>query len=118
MLTIRNEQLHAFSAQLLERFVRAEARRLREVHQGHLDEMAVEELRSMVNRGIARAARYDCVLKEDISAFLDLTVILGEDFDTRLPWANAILTNGLLDGSARMRQLAEHDDVRVRRSRP
>ena len=62
--------------------------------------LAVGEPRlpNLIQSGIEHAASYGITTRRDVCKFIDLMVVFGRDFDTRLPWAGPILTRGSPQG--------------------
>jgi hypothetical protein len=52
------------------------------------------ELRESIRSGTVRAARYGIRTRRDVCKFIDLMIMLGEDFDSVEPanWASKILS--------------------------
>ncbi len=118
MLVIRDAQLEALRAPARAQRVALAAARLRERHGPALAQQSDTALRALCERGLAAAARHGCVLPDDEERYLDLVVLLGEDFDTApgTRWAGEILGSRLLDGSARLTQIEQHRAMRPHRS--
>ncbi len=55
--------------------------------------MSPRELRTMVEQGTARALSYGIDAERDVCKFLNLTVVLGRDFDLRFQWARKTLAS-------------------------
>jgi hypothetical protein len=108
MLTIRNDQMEAFTREALrdfEKFMRAHLDEYFPEQSQALDEKALHET---VLYGIQRAAAYGIVAECDVCLYIDSMVQLGRDFDQdpKLPWAAAILNDKKTrDPSARVNQL-------------
>jgi hypothetical protein len=50
-----------------------------------------EQMIAFIDRAFDRASRYDLNSYQDALQFLDLTLVLGENFDTHFAWAASIL---------------------------
>jgi hypothetical protein len=61
----------------------------------HLPEFCAEagpdELKATVHRCVERAKAWEILAESDICKYAILSLLLGADFDTEQPWANAIL---------------------------
>ena len=55
--------------------------------------MGEAKLRGTVHYGIQRAAAYGLKAKRDVCKYIDVMIVLGNDFDKdiRLPWVSSIL---------------------------
>jgi len=106
---IRDVQLRAFEEPLRQEYLRRAAQHLR-AHFEACRRMTAEELRSLVEAGMAQAAAHGIVAERDVCKLLGLMAVLGTDFAARLDWARQILesdagptlkTNRLLARAAR-----------------
>jgi len=73
-------------------------------------EMGEPAARVMVRKAIAHAARYGIVQAYEVSRYLDLMFLLGEDFDSdaAIPWAREILDREGTTETEKMDRLCEH----------
>jgi len=94
MLTIRQSQIEIFSAVEVRRFEDWMVSHLRRFFPLQCAALAEAELRESIQRGIVRAARYGIRTKRDVCKFIDVMIVLGEDFDSaEAPdWARKILS--------------------------
>lgn len=70
-----------------------------------LDHLSLEE---MIRRGIANAREYRVVEESDIELYLECMVLLGPDFDRRIPWCAAALQDVALSGAQKMDSINEY----------
>ena len=87
---IRDAQLRAFEEPLRQEFLRRATGHLR-AHFDACRKMPAEELRALVEDGVARAAAHGIVAERDVCKLLGVMVVLGTDFAARLDWARRIL---------------------------
>ena len=66
--------------------------------------------RALVRKAIARAKRHGIVQEYEVSRYLDMMFLLGEDFDAdvALPWAREILARAGWTETEKMDRLCEH----------
>jgi len=104
MLVVRREQMEALAASTRPTFEENVARHLREVWPEAVAELDADTLRAWVAWGVERGARYELLSEYEVGLFIDLTWILGTNFDENdaFPWAREILTDPALDGRRRI----------------
>lgn len=109
MLVIRREQQAALAEATRPTFEENVARHLREVWPEATSELDPPTLRAWVAWGVERGARYSLVSEYEVGLFIDLSWVLGTNFDESeaFPWAREILTDPTLDGRRRIDSLAE-----------
>jgi hypothetical protein len=99
MLVIRQQQMRALGGWLREAFVRRCEAHLRS-NFATCAALPAEDLRAMVEEGIARAASYGIDAERDVCKFLNLVAVFGKDFDRNLDWAREMLAS---DAGPRLR---------------
>ena len=87
---IRDAQLRAFEEPLRQEFLRRAAKHLRAHFEACL-KMPANDLRSLIEDGVAQAAAHGIVAERDVCKLLGIMVLLGTDFVSRMDWARAIL---------------------------
>jgi hypothetical protein len=92
MLTIRHDQVTALEADLFERWM---DKHLRRFFPSLCAARSVPDLGCFIRAGIEKARGYGFVEKAEMSGFIDLMLVLGEDFDRNpaLPWACGLLSD-------------------------
>ena len=88
VLVIRREQMNALLAH--RRLVRA-VDHARKCFPEQCAKLTADELRRTARSALSRAGAYGMTSMRDALQFLDLMLVLGADFDERLPWAREIL---------------------------
>lgn len=93
-MLIRQSQIDVFSRVEVRRFEDWMVAHLREFFPLQCATLDEGELRECTRSGIASAARYGIRTKRDVCKFIDLMIVLGEDFDSSEPanWASIILS--------------------------
>lgn len=93
-LAIRREQMAIFSHAEVEKFVDWMLVHLRRFFPRQTTLQDELQLRRTVESGIQRASAYGLTAKRDVCKYIDLMLVLGENFDTdkQLPWAAQILS--------------------------
>ena len=73
-------------------------------------EMGEPAARALVRKAIAQAKRDGIVQAYEVSRYLDVMFLLGEDFDadTELPWVREILDRDGMTETDKMDRLCEH----------
>ena len=116
MLTIRESQLKVLAKESFERWLVQHVLRHFPQQAQSLDS---DLLRTSVREKWARATRYFSS-ESGICTFIDLTFLLGDEFDNdpQLPWAREILTKTAISDADRRRRLYEKTrEHLIRRSR-
>ena len=92
-LTIRQEQLDKFSRSEVRKFEDWVYEHLRKFFADQCAADGEEGIRDRIRYGIRRAARYGITSQRDVCKYIDLIMILGQDFEmgSRFPWAMEIL---------------------------
>jgi hypothetical protein len=105
-VVIRTEQLRSFADSAATGFDERMVAHLRKCFPAECDALREPGVRETIRQGIARSAPYGVTGERDVCKFIDLMMLLGPDFDTRLPWAARILHDQVLQTpSARIDQL-------------
>jgi hypothetical protein len=106
MLLIRESQMQMLSRESSFEWMAAH---LREFFPAECEALGADGLDERITDGIGSAASYGFESQVHISQYLDLTFVLGPDFDAdpSLPWAASILSNPALSAERRMELLLE-----------
>lgn len=109
MLIVRDEQLESLSSAMLRSFERRMAEHLWHYFPEECRRAGDERVRAAIRQGVARAARYGIVSELDVARYIDLSVVLGLDFDSgrRHPWAKEILNRPDLNAGGKMALLLD-----------
>ena len=93
MLKIRKEQNDELAKIALKRFEDSMVEHLREHFPKPAEISGENALRSAIKKGFEHCRKYGFTTEHQICLYIDLTVMLGGDFDTdpQLPWAGRIL---------------------------
>src|ERR1700679_3091383 len=87
VLVIRKEQFQLLTDSVEVKFAAELAAFLRE----RMDSPSSSELSELTRHVIARAGFWDIRAESDVCKYAILSLVLGADFDQRLPWAAEIL---------------------------
>lgn len=105
MFQLRAEHNEAFQQSQLDRFVARQTLRLQGSFPEELEQasLAVEALNDFIRQAIEAAASYGVTREQDVELYLDLTLLLGPDFDrdAQYPWAGETLRRTDLSGTAK-----------------
>jgi hypothetical protein len=115
MLVIRDEQMRILGLPLFEQWMESH---LREYFPEECAEFTGTGLREFIREAMAKARRYGFSHDADISRFVDISMVLGADFDTdpKLPWASSILNSPeFTDSRVRLEMLFEAACAQLRR---
>jgi hypothetical protein len=117
LLTIRQEQMAAFSRVEVEKF---EARMLTHLVQFFPNRCAAFreiEIRELIQYGIERARAHAITSERDISKYIGFMLVFGRDFDTdkRYPWASYLLANRKTSRS-KIQSLSEAAEAHLRQN--
>lgn len=95
MLIIRKEQIEVFEKASAPHFAIRAAKQLTEKFPVECDALGKDKLKTVVQRGIERAAAHGFETQNGASLFLDCLFGFGWGFDTdpQLPWAAAVLAD-------------------------
>lgn len=93
MLTIRKKLMEAFRAEAQLDFEERMIAHLRLFSPVHFKLLDVEQVRSAIREGIARAAVHDLTSERSVRYYVDVMFLVGGGFDKDplLPWARTIL---------------------------
>jgi hypothetical protein len=108
MLTIREEQLAAFSRVKVKAFEDRVFEHLLKFFPKQLKALGDERARETIQYGIGRAANYGIRGERDVCKYIDLMIVFGRDFDRdpNLPQARTTLNDKTLKSSgARINRL-------------
>jgi hypothetical protein len=111
MLLIRNEQMQAFRKTLRQRFEDRLLHHLLRRHPEYCAAKGVEAVKASITQGIDSAFAYGLGSEENISDYVEIMIRIGDDFDTRWPWASKVLSETALKPAVKMANLrsrAEH----------
>lgn len=104
MLVIRNAQMEAFKKQAEEQFIEDIIRHLNEHHRECIGELPDAELRTRVEKGLARARTYGIDDGRGLTAFVGLMFEIAPNFDER-PAIHAVLTDMSIPSGSKMDEL-------------
>ena len=92
-MRLRKEQTEAFRQRALADFEDRGLRHLRRDLGGPAAPFGDADLRRRIREGIARAGRYGLTSEQQVMCFVDVSVLLGEHFDTdaEQAWAAEVL---------------------------
>ena len=110
MLSIREEQMAAFSEVAAQKFEDQMLAHLKRCFPDELDSLGESKPRELIQHGVKRAASYGIRGQRDVCKYIDLMIDLGCDFDNdpQLIWASQILRNReLVDPTKRIARLQE-----------
>lgn len=118
MLVIRSPQIDALLEPRRRPHVARLAERLRQRHPEALATRTDADLCALCTKGLAKALAHGCNEPPHDEHYLDLMVILGEDFDTaaQTRWAGEILRTHMVFGPARLSHIERHRAMRHLRS--
>ena len=104
MFVILESQQAAFRASGLAELREVLVAHVRECFPGRCAALGAAALPGHVEDGMRRAAAHGLTLERDISAYVELMVVFGTDFehDLRFPWARPLTEAPELDPSARI----------------
>jgi len=105
MLTITNKQIEAFSAIMMDSFIKKAINHLRQKFSLTTSLMTDESLHEIITEGIQKAAGYKIIEREDVLPFIEYMVSLGKDFDVFYSWARKILRTRNIVGSEKIADL-------------
>jgi hypothetical protein len=110
MLRIRPEQMQAFEQAAMARFQSSMVAHLRQLAPKHCNAVGEAGLHQVVRTGIERVKKHGFTKRGPVRFYLDLTIMLGSDFDTdpQYPWTAALLDDPATpDEMARAERLYE-----------
>ncbi|HEY7393092.1 MAG TPA: DUF4123 domain-containing protein [Bryobacteraceae bacterium] len=95
LLTIRHEQMAAFSRVEVEKFEAGMLTHLVRFFPKECAALKEAQLRDLIQYGIERARAHEITSERDVTKYIDLMLVFGRDFDTdkRYPWASYLLAN-------------------------
>jgi hypothetical protein len=95
LLTLRQEQMAAFSRIEVEKFEAWMLTHLVQFFPKQCAALKEAELRELIQYGIERARAYEITFERDVAKYIDLMLVFGRhfDIDNRYPWASHILFN-------------------------
>jgi len=93
MLVIRKEQKEIFSQYMRDSFVNRMAMHLRKTFPNKTKELDDKSLKTIIDRGISNAGKYEIRREGDVERYLNLMFALSFDFDTneKTDWAGRII---------------------------
>jgi hypothetical protein len=99
MFKIRNEQARALTTLVRDNFEERAVRHLRDHEPAETAACSDAELRRRVRQGTPRAGKYGLTTEQQVMAFVDVTYLVGPEFDTDdgQPWARGVLTDPALE---------------------
>jgi hypothetical protein len=93
MLTIRNEQMAVCSKAMIDDFEVRMMAHLRKHFPEPYSSLGDSTAREMIRYGMQQAALYEIRGERDLCKYIDLTMVLGKDFDQQLPWVSKVLND-------------------------
>jgi len=104
---INNEQLKVLSDHLLKSFYTDTEQFLRKKFPVSTKTITASEMRSIIEKGIEKAADYNIIERTDTRYFLEYMIKLGIDFDTNPSnqWVDDILNIRNLAGSEKIKRM-------------
>ena len=117
MLRMRPQQMQALALDRQAAFRREARELLQRVWPEGCEELGEEGLDELVATGTERGLDHGIVDGGELTRWLELSILLGEDFETSgdYPWVAEILDDETLDGSLKMRQLRHRTRVEIDR---
>jgi hypothetical protein len=107
MLTIRKEQMAAFSAYMLRGFIERAHEHIAKAFPKDYARLKEAGTRELIQKGIDKGTRHGIDAERPVSALIDLMVEFGADFEAQpdRPWAMKILNHPTLSGQSKMESL-------------
>jgi hypothetical protein len=111
VLVIRQKQVEAFEAAMLQRFETEMVRHLRSTCPEHVGPMQDEDLLSFIRSGIDKAETFGITDATDVRRFLEFMARQGCDLELEAParWAAGVLADDDLSASEKMDSLEEQE---------
>ena len=91
MLVMRAAQIEVLEENSLRQFEHELVVHFREHLPDHYEALGEEGTRAAIRRGISKGQSYNIVSREGLTIFIRIMFLLGEEFDSELPWATGIL---------------------------
>src|SRR5262249_24775585 len=115
MLIIRDNQMETLKQEAVKSFEQRMVTHLNEFFPQECRRVGEQRVRAAIQQGIGRAAIYGITSEIDVARYIDLSVVLGLDFDAgkRQPWVPQILKNPNLRPDAKVQLIFD----RVKRMR-
>jgi hypothetical protein len=108
MLTIREDQMQAFSRAQEKRFAGSLVDYARKEFPEETSDVPYEDIREIARLAVEKTKKYGITERADICRFLNFMYIYGFDFDEELQWAIEILNNADTQlGATKMLELHE-----------
>ena len=107
MLTIRKAQMAAFETLFARRFREDLKRHVRGEFPTQTQTLDDASLDKLISECINRGRIYEVTTERDLTLFVDLLFLAGQDFDhnRKMAWARRILLDKHLDGTAKMQAI-------------
>jgi len=107
MLKLRKEHLDAFEAQAISQFTMRVMAHVKEVWPAECGGLGEATVADLVRGGIQRAAVLGLASEHDVVRFVDLSFILGKDFETSplAGWTRPVLSDRTLAPGAKLDRL-------------
>jgi|SRR4030042_868798 len=104
MLIIRQEQMEKFSQVMIKHFEDLMVDHLKDFSPEKIQTLGEAAVREVIHYGIVRAKSNDFVTEVHISKYIELMVLLGQDFDKDpdIPWAGEILRNQTISNAEKI----------------
>jgi hypothetical protein len=109
MLTIRKAQMAVFETLFARRFRENLKRHVRDEFPTQTQSQDDTTLDKLISDGITRGRIYEITTERDLTLFVDLLFLAGQDFDhsRKMAWARRILLDKNLDGTAKMQAICQ-----------
>jgi len=113
MLIIRNEQMDALSRHMEESFVNRMIAHLKEFWPEKCEEMGEEAVRESIHEAMDIAREFGIINEYDVARYIDLIYEFDwpADEEPDTPWAEEILNDAELEGTAKMDRLYEQVEL-------
>ena len=107
MLTIRKAQMAVFETLFARRFREELKRHVRGEFPTQTQPLDDAALETLISEGVNRGRGYEITTERDLTLFVDLLFLAGQDFDhnRKMSWARRILLDKNLDGTAKMQAI-------------
>lgn len=93
MLRIRTDQMKVFGQAAMQDFANRMLTHIQQSFPEHFESLGEDNCHELIRHGIDQAAYYGITSEIDVARYINLSVVLGPDFDSdeRYPWIRQIL---------------------------
>ncbi len=107
--TITETHMQAFSKQQAQRFESDMVAHVRKNFPNESRGLSDAELREIIQERIKKAESFNIVLEPDVAHYIELTIVLGPDFETEpaTDWTQPILLDRQLSGRDKIERIHE-----------